>query len=183
MNNLNNFWILIDTTNKKKDTQLETYIKNGSNEYILRFIKLGGGPSLGSISEKFSKFKFNILQDRLKGDTTHDHVIFIDNKSIKIEQKTSTLNKVNDFMWQHIAEKHSWDILLLMGIHYNEIYFFGLNKTTFKNLVNQGKITNQGNKNKDSHQGMWFKYSNVKNDIKIIKSNEDLLELARNSSI
>ena len=80
-------------------------------------------------------------------------------------------------MQQHIAEKHSWDILLLMGIHYKEIRFYDINKDTFKKLVVEGKITNQGNKNKDSEQGMWCKYSNVKNDVITITTNENIIKL------
>ena len=180
MDKLAKFWETIEKTKKTKETQFETYIRNGANEHILRFIKLGGGPALGSIAEQFSKFKFNKLKDRIKGDTSHDHTIIINKKIVKIEQKTSTLNKAGDFMWQHIAEKHPWDILLLMGIHYNEIKFYGMNKDNFKKLINEGKITNQGSKNKDSEQGMWFRYSNVKNDIITIKTNEDIINLLEN---
>jgi hypothetical protein len=180
MDELSKFWQKIDITNKKKETQLETYVKNGASENILRFIKLGGGPALGSTAEQFCKFKFNKLQDRIKGDTSHDHTIIINNKVVKIEQKTSTLSKTGDFMWQHVAEKHPWNILLLMAIDYKEIKFYAINKETFTKLVNEGKITNQGSKNKDSEQGMWFRYSNVKNDIIAIKTNEDIINLLKN---
>lgn len=112
MDDLIKFWEIIDKKSKVKETQLETYIKNNANEYILRFIKLGGGSALGSTAEQFSKLKFNILKDRLKGDTCYDHTININNIIIKVEQKTSTLSKAGDFMWQHIAVKHKWDILL-----------------------------------------------------------------------
>ena len=106
----------------------------------------------------FLFIKFNILKDRLKGDTSHDHTININNIIIKVEQKSSTLSKAGDFMWQHIAVKHKWDILLLVGIHYNEIKFYGINRDIFNKLVDDGKITNHGSKNKDSEQGMWCKY-------------------------
>jgi hypothetical protein len=128
MDELSEFWIMIDKTKKPKETQLETYIRNGANENILKFIKLGGGSALGSMSEQFCKFKFDKLKDRLKGETNHDHTIIINNEIIRIEQKTSTINKSEDFMWQHVSEKHPWDILLLMGIHYDKILFFGMNK-------------------------------------------------------
>jgi hypothetical protein len=180
MDELTKFWEIIDKKSKAKETQLETYIKNNANQHILRFIKLGGGTSLGSTTEQFSKLKFNILQDRLKGDTSHDHTITINKIIIKIEQKTSTLNKAGDFMWQHIAVKHKWDILLLVGIHYNEIKFYGVNRDIFNKLVDEGKITNQGSKNKDSEQGMWCKYSNIKNVIITIRTNEDIIKLVKN---
>ncbi len=85
-------------------------------------------------------------------------------------------------MWQHVAEKHPWNILLLMAIDYKEIKFYAMNKETFTKLVKEGKITNQGSKNKDSEQGMWFRYSNVKNDIITITSNEDIINLSKNDS-
>ena len=173
---LEKFWKIIDETKKKKETQLEMYIRHGAGEHILRFIKLGGGQSLGSISEQFSRYKFNKLKDRMKGDTNYDHTFSIKNNVIKIEQKTSTLNKSGDFMWQHIATKHPWDFLLLMGFGYDEIKFFGMNRKTFEKLITEGKITNQGSKNKDSEQGLWFRYSNVKNNITIIKTNEDIMK-------
>ena len=106
MEELSKFWEINDKTNKAKESQLESYIRNNANENILRFIKLGGGPALGSTAEQFSKFKFTNLKDRLKGDTSHDHTIIINKNIIKIEQKTSTLNKAGDFMWQYIAVKH-----------------------------------------------------------------------------
>ena len=93
MDKLSIFWKTIDNTKKNKESQLETYIKNNANEHILRFIKLGGGPSLGSMSEQYGKFIFNELKDRLNGESSHDHIIVFGDKIIKIEQKTSTLNK------------------------------------------------------------------------------------------
>ena len=57
-----------------------------------------------------------------------------------------------------------------------------MNKTKFKELVIEGKITNQGNKNKDSEQGMWFNFSNVKNDIVEIKNNQDLKKIMSNEN-
>jgi hypothetical protein len=176
-NKLEIFWNNYDNKNKKKESQIDIYKKNGSNENILRFIKLGGGPALGTIGEQYAKYTFNNLKERIKGDTGHDHTIQINGETIKIEQKTSSLNKKGDFMWQHVAEKHSWDILLLMGIHYNHVLFYGMNKDKFKELVVKGKITNQGNKNKDSEQGMWFNFLNVKDDIIEIKTNEDFFKI------
>jgi len=144
---------------------------------------LGGGSALGSTAEQYSKLKFNILKDRLKGDTCHDHTININNVIIKVEQKTSTLTKAGDFMWQHIAVKHKWNILLLVGIHYNEIKFYGVNRDIFNKLVHNGKITNQGSKNKDSEQGLWCKYSNIKDDIITIDTNEDIIKLVKNNEV
>lgn len=64
-----------------------------------------------------------------------------------------------------------------MAIDYKEIRFYGLNRKIFNDLVQKGKITNQGNKNKNSEQGMWCKFSNIKNEIIEIKTNECLIKL------
>lgn len=177
------FWNIYDKKNKiKEETQIDRYIRNGANKHIIRFIELGGGPKLGCIVEKCAKNKFN-LDDRIKGDTSHDHTIKYKDNIIKIEQKTSTLNKTDDLMWQHISPKHKWNILLFVGIKYKEIVFFGMNRYIFNKLVNEGKITNQGNKNKDNEQGMWCKYSNIKNDLIEIKTNEDIILLYNNDKI
>lgn len=160
--------------NKKKESQLEKYIKNNAPEKIINFIKLGGGNKLGCVAERYCRFKFDILKERQ--NTDHDHIIKYNNKIIKIEQKTATLSN-NNFLWQHICLKHSWDILLFMKIDYNEIIFYGINRTIFNKLYNDGKITNQGSNNKKSKQGLWCKYTNIKNDIIIINTNQDLIDL------
>jgi len=177
MDTLGNFIESYDKKQCKKETLLTKYIKNNAHPNILYIVKLGGGSKLGSFCEQFSFHKFNILTKRLKNNTGYDAIIQINNININIEIKTSTLHKSNDFMWQHIAIKHLWNILLLIGIHYNKILFFGMTRKIFEKLVTDEKITNQGNKNKNSEQGMWFKYSNVINDLKLIETNEDLLHL------
>lgn len=174
--NLIEFWKTIDKETKFKETLLDRYIKNQSCPEILRFIKLGGGPRLGSLAEKYARYVFD-FKNRLKGNTNYDHILYYNNISIKIEQKTSTLNTNNDYLWQHISYKHPWDLLLLMGISYDKIAFYAFSKKTFHFLLNQGKITNQGSKNNDSHQGFWFKYSNVRNNITQIYTQKDIIDL------
>lgn len=176
MDELSSFWKIIERE-QKNETRLEKYIRNGANENILKFVRLNGGPSLGSVAEKYVRFKFHDLKKRLKGENGHDHIFINDKQIIKIEQKTSTLYDNNDFMWQHIAEKHEWNILLLMGIHYNNVLFFAMNRKIFKKLVKNHKITNQGNKNKNSAQGLWCKYSNIKDFIAVINNTDDIVKL------
>jgi hypothetical protein len=96
----------------------------------------------------------------LKGDTSHDHTININNIIIKVEQKTSSLSKAGDFMWQHIAVKHKWNILLLVGIHYNEIKL----RTSEVRI----KIVNR-------ECGV-----NIKDNIITITTNEDIIKLVKN---
>lgn len=192
---INDFWSNYDNTNKKKETQLERYIRNNASESILRFVKLGGGPALGSAAEKYARYIFTELSER--EDSGHDHIIKKKNTdsvanittsdsdlshTLKIEQKTSTLDKHNNYMWQHIASKHNWNILLLTAIGYNEITFYALNRTQFDSLVLKGKITNQGNKAKDSEQGLWLKFSDVKDDLIKITTSADIIKLYNDNS-
>jgi len=180
MDTLDVFWNEVDKKKKKKkETQIERYQKNDAPEGILRFIKLGGGPSLGCTSEKYCRFVFDILKERIKKDTTHDHTLKINGKLFKIEQKTSTLNCNNDYRWQHISLKHNWDILICMSIGYKDIKFYGLTKHQLIKLVSVGKITNQGSKDKSSEQGNWFWFKNVKNNMTILETNNDIKTLCR----
>ena len=43
-----------------------------------------------------------------------------------------------------------------MGIHFNKVIFYGMNKNKFKELVKKGKIKNKESKNKDSKQCIRF---------------------------
>ena len=179
-NDIKSFWKLIN--NKKNNTLYDRYKHNDAPEEILNFITLGGGGKLGCISEQYAKYKFNILQKRKEGDTNYDHIIEINNKLIKVEQKTSTNNgKKSKFLWQHIAINHDWNILLLMAIDYTEVNFYGLTKKQFNKLLKDGKITNQGSKDNSSHQGYWFKFNNVKDDLIIINNNEDLIKFIKSN--
>lgn len=167
---LQEFW----KTQQPNKTTYERYLDNNSPTEILNFIKLGGGPALGSKSEKLAAFMFPCLEKRI--DSGHDHTIKKNDKIYKVEQKTSSINKNNDFKFQHIAPNYDWDILLFTAIYYNKIIFYGMNRNTYELLVNDNKITIQGKCGK-SDQGMWCDLSKVKNKIKIINSNEDLLSL------
>ena len=101
-----------------------------------------------NFKNKFGDYQFLIdnpsdlipseFKNRINGETGHDHIINHNNNIIKIEQKTSTLQK-NDFMWQHISEKHNWNILLLMGIHYIEIKIYIMTRDMFNILKNDKK--------------------------------------------
>jgi hypothetical protein len=53
-----------------------------------------------------------------------------------------------------------------------------MDRKTFRRLISEGKITNQGNKTEDSSEGMWFNYSDVKESLIEIKTDEQLLQFA-----
>jgi hypothetical protein len=191
---------------KSKSLQLLRYEQRGSPEYIKQIIAIGGGPRMGSMMEKYARFKFKKLQNRKKGESFYDHRILLENKleynldnkleynldnkleynldnkleynldnklEYKIEQKSSGhWNK--GYKWQHVKEKHDWDALLLCGIDYHDIHFWVMTRSVFNNLLLQGKITNQGDKSGKSSEGLWFNYSDVKDLLIKVHTDEQL---------
>jgi hypothetical protein len=161
-----------------KPSQLERYEAKNAPEYIKKFIALGGGGKMGTTTEEFARFKFSCLEKRSKGkdQTGYDHKVTLESgKTIYIEQKSSGHWGENEFKWQHIADDHMWNVLLLCGIGYERVRFWTMNRPTFDRLKIEGKITNQGNKEENSTQGVWFNYSTVKADLVEVTSNEELL--------
>ena len=168
------FW---ENREDKNPSQIERYKKHNSPIGILNFINIGGGSKMGTTLEKFAKHVFSSLEKRDKGKNTgYDHKIIIETKEIYVEQKSSGHWGENDYKWQHVEEKHKWHILLLCGIDYHEIKFWVMNRQVFKKLIEEKKIINQGNSNGDSSEGMWFKYSDVKDSLIQRGTNEELLQ-------
>jgi hypothetical protein len=175
----NKYEIFWDNHGHGKPSQTERYETQHSPDYILRFIRIGGGPKMGTTLESYARFEFNCLQKRDKGKNTgYDHKITLPSKEIYVEQKSSGHWGENDYKWQHVEEKHKWNILLLCGIDYHEVYFWVMNRSVFVNLIEENKITNQGNKTGESSEGMWFSYSDVAKSLIKIKTNEELLNYA-----
>jgi hypothetical protein len=181
---------------KSKSLQLLRYEQRGSPEYIKQIIAIGGGPRMGTMMEKYARFKFKNLQNRKKGETGHDHLLLenkspiwmhklehnldnkldynLDNKlEYKIEQKSSGHWK-KEYKWQHVKERHDWDALLLCGIDYHDIHFWVMTRSAFKELLLQGKITNQGNKSGKTSEGLWFNYADVKELLIKVNTEEQL---------
>jgi hypothetical protein len=158
-------------------SQTERYENHNSPDGILKFIRIGGGPKMGTTLEKYARFEFSCLQKRDKGKNTgYDHKISLPHKEIYVEQKSSGHWGENDYKWQHVEEKHKWHILLLCGIDYHEINFWVMNRTVFNKLIEEKKITNQGNKTGESSEGMWFSYLEVADSLVQIKTNDELLD-------
>jgi hypothetical protein len=180
----NKYEIFWENQGSTKPSQKERYEKHNSPEYILRFIRIGGGPRMGTILEDFARSEFPDLQKRAKGKNTgYDHKITLQSKEIYVEQKSSGHWGENDYKWQHIEEKHKWNILLLCGIDYQEINFWVMNRSVFVKLIEEKKITNQGTKTGESSEGMWFNYSDVAEMLIKIKTNEDLLNYVNSNNI
>lgn len=177
MNDIQIFWEANDK--KSAPTQLERYEAAGAPPEILKFIRMGGGPKMGSTCERFARHRFACLQKRSKGkdQTGYDHRI-VGAKTVLVEQKSSGHWGADDFRWQHIEPDHKWEILLLCGIGIKDIHFWTMDRKTYAELRAAGKITNQGNKAGESSEGTWFNYSAVKDHLKEVKTAADLATFA-----
>jgi GTP:adenosylcobinamide-phosphate guanylyltransferase len=54
-----------------------------------------------------------------------------------------------------------------------------MDRATFMKLIEEKKITNQGNKVVDSTQGRWFSYSAVKDSLREVLTAEDLEKIEK----
>jgi hypothetical protein len=161
-------------------TKEERYKRHGSNKSIL-FLATKYGNTMSAVVESVSEKMFG-LSGRQNGDIGHDRTIKINNKTYRIEIKGSVLyGKPEDFKWQHIELKHEWDFLLLFGIDYGNVKTFCLSKKAVPELVKRKKITNQGNKNGKSSQGLWVWYKDIKDDVTQIKTKEDLIKFCKDN--
>jgi hypothetical protein len=181
INEIAEFW-KSESSNKNSLTQLQRYEKKNAPEEIKKFISIGGGAKMGTTLERYARFRFKNLKKREKGEgnTGHDQILKLDTKNILVEQKSSGhwKAKADEYKWQHIADKHHWNMLLLCGIDYTEVKFWGMDRKTFDRLVLEGKIISQGDKGGNSSQGMWTSYSKIKDSLIEIKSNEQLIQFA-----
>ena len=179
---IENFWKSRTTSKKRKLTTLQTYEKNNAPECIRKFLMLGGGNGLGTALEEFARFKFTSLDKRAKGkgQSGHDHMVKLNKGNILVEHKTSSRCWKNntDYKWQHVEENHKWDMLLLTGIDFDNVKFWGMDRKTFCRLSSEGKITNQGNKTGESSEGKWFYYSDVKDSLVEIQTDDELVRFA-----
>ena len=51
-----------------------------------------------------------------------------------------------------------------------------MNRSVFNKLIEDKKITNQGNNTGESSEGMWFNYSDVVESLIQVRTNEELLQ-------
>ena len=166
-------------TGKAKPTQMDRYVENNSPEQILNFIRLNGGAKMGTTLEEYARYKFSpVLEKRDKGknNTGYDQKVTVSETTVFVEQKSSGHWVKDDFRWQHVEPNHKWNVLLLCGIGYQEVKFWLMNRLTFNQLVDAGKITNQGNKEKESSEGMWFNYSDVWESLVRVNTSEDIIQ-------
>lgn len=173
---IESFWRSLDAKASKKPTQYERYCAKNAPDCIRRFIQIGGGPKMGTTLEQYARHRFTVLQKRNSGkdQTGYDHIVTIPGGQVKLEQKSSGHWGDDDYKWQHVEGKHPWHMLLLCGIDYHEVKFWGMDRPTFARLATDGKITNQGNSTGESSEGVWFNYSDVKDSLTELHTNEEL---------
>lgn len=177
---LEEFWTEYESKKQGK-RQIDYYNEMNSPEAIKKIIRMGGGNTMGTFMEAYARKCFKSLTKRKsgKGQTGHDQVLKLAEKEILVEQKSSGHWGKDDYKWQHVEEKHHWKMLLLCGIDFMDIKFWVMDRVVFERLVGEGKITNQGNKINDSSEGVWFNYSDVKDSLVEITSDEELVEFAK----
>lgn len=180
INDLDLFWATMPQS--KRLSQRELYISKQSPERIVKFIDKNNGK--GIAAEKLARCRFTSLGERKKGkeQTGYDHIINVNSQIMYIEQKTSGHWSENDYRWQHVELGHKWDFLLLCGIDFHEVKFWGMTREMVKHLIAENKITNQGNKKKDSSEGVWFNYMDVRDYLVEITTNADMVQFASSSS-
>ena len=165
------------------ETQLQRYMRLGASEPILDIIRRGGGPAMGAQCERIFRAHWPVLQVREKKKTSdvpttgYDHRVDVGGAWKLLEQKTSGLwsDESNDYHWQHLEVNHPWNGLLLMGIGVHGVLAWGMSRKDFVQCVADGRATNQGNKAKNSSEGVWMMFRNVHACLIPLRSQEDLL--------
>lgn len=164
--------VLLDKDKKiAGETQLQRYERMGASEPILDIIRRGGGPAMGAQCERVLRENWTSLLPRESKKVSGTVNTGYDQRSQccisdvwkKLEQKSSGLwsDRDNDYHWQHIELDHPWDGLLLVGIGIHGIRVWGMTRANFEVCVKDGRATNQGNKDKNSSEGIWMTYHDV----------------------
>jgi hypothetical protein len=182
---IDSFWSSSDAKKKKK-TQLERYEEAHAPDGIMKIIRLGGGPAMGTTMEKIARYSFDrvlLKRSKGKGETGYDHLCTIaesPSRYLFVEQKSSGLWKEtpNSFTWQHIEPAHKWQFLLLAGIQFDGIDYWVMSRPQFEAAVAAGAATNQGNKSKESSEGYWMDYADISSYLTPIKTKEEMVAFA-----
>lgn len=170
------------------ETQIQRYERMGAPKPILDIIRRGGGPAMGAQCERIFRAQWTSLVPREskkktgKLNTGYDHRIQcpVTEEWKLLEQKTSGLwsDEENDFHWQHIELDHPWNGLLLVGIGIHGVHAWGMTRASFEACVADGRATNQGNKEKNSSEGIWMTYRNVHDCLVPLLDESDLQAFA-----
>ena len=132
--------------------QLRFYKRYNATENILKLVCLNPR-SFGCLVEKIAIEKFEMTK------SSHPSFDSVKNGT-RYEIKTSRYwagTKTPTFKWQHIEPDHPWDVLLLIGVDFNDLVYYEMTRDNFNSLLgNEIKLQGGG-----SGQGYWFSLNDI----------------------
>jgi hypothetical protein len=163
---------------RRKESQIQRYIRLGAVPEILRLIELGGGVAMGATCERLLRWEWPTLKTREPGQSGYDHRAQcpVSEEWKCLEQKTSGLwsDDPTSYRWQHIEPEHEWNGLLLVGIAPDTVKVWGMTRDAFKTCIDAGLATRQGNAAEQSYQGYWMTAGDVQEHLRPITDENDL---------
>lgn len=150
-------------TISNKINQLDFYIKNKSHDNILKIVSLNNK----SFGERMQRIVSEVLGLEKATNTGHDAIKF--NKRIEIKSSRFWVD-TKDWCFQHIMADHKYDYLLCVGIAFDNIELYIIDKEDFLHLKDDGIVKVQGG---GEGQGMWFQFRDLKDYLHRIESIED----------
>ena len=112
---------------EEKYLELQGFKQGGAFSKIFEF----EGNATGQIGEKFIKKLFEVLNlslDDTSKEIIHDEFDLL-SKGKKIEVKTARKGlKNNTFQFNDINPKYNYDYIILLGLTYDELYFYIIDK-------------------------------------------------------
>ena len=116
-----------------KISQLDFYLNHNSKDDILKLVSLNN-KAFGEIMQRIISESLNMTKAT---NTGHDA---IKNKKL-IEIKSSRYwTKTKDWCFQHIMEDHKYDYLLCVGIAFDNIEMYIIDKEDFLDLKQDGIV-------------------------------------------
>jgi hypothetical protein len=146
-----------------KVSQLDLYVDNDSDADIIKLVTLNNK----AFGETMQRIIIEVLGLSKPTNTGHDAIK--NNKLIEIKSSRFWA-KTKDWCFQHIMEDHRYDYLLCVGINYNSIELYIIDKEDFLDLKHDGIVRVQGG---GEGQGLWFQFRDLKDCLHKIESIED----------
>jgi hypothetical protein len=150
-------------TISKKINQLDFYRNNNSSENILKIIALNNK----SFGERMQRIVGETLGMSKATSTGHDAIK--NGKLIEVKSSRYWVD-TKDWCFQHIMADHKYDYLLCVGIAFDNIELYIIDKEDFFHLKDDGIVRVQGG---GEGQGMWFQFRDMKDYLHKIESIED----------
>ena len=150
-------------TISEKINQLDFYIKHHSHEDILKIVSLNNK----SFGERMQRIASEVLGMTKATNSGHDAIK--NGKLLEIKSSRFWVD-TKDWCFQHIMEDHTYDYLLCIGINFDNIEMYIIDKKDFLDLKHDGIVKVQGG---GEGQGMWFQFRDLKTYLHKIESVED----------